>query len=88
MNVQELIEKSTTLFSIIYEDEKGLKKAKVCKTEIGVEIEKKKIMLKGFKIIEIKKINCKGEDFEKKVEDEVRKNENLDELKKEVKDMR
>ena len=45
-------------------------------------------MLKGFKIIEIKKINCKGEDFEKKVEDEVRKNENLDELKKEVKDMR
>ena len=79
MQVKELIEKSTKLFSVKYYDKNHILRAKVSTTEIGMRLERKKLELEGFEIVEEKLINCKGEDFEEKVE-----NENLDEIKKEI----
>jgi hypothetical protein len=39
---------------------------------------------KVFKIVEEKKINCKSENFEENVENEIRKNQDLTEIRKEV----
>jgi hypothetical protein len=84
MNVQELIKNSTTLFTVKYYDKGGILRAKVSKTKIGNDLERKKLELKGFEIVEDKEISCKSSDFEDKVYDETRKKQNLDEIKKEI----
>jgi hypothetical protein len=84
MQVKDLIDKSTKLFFVKYYDKEGILRAKVSTTKIGLFLKRKELELQGFKILEENEINCKGEDFEQKVENEVRKNENLTELKQEV----
>jgi hypothetical protein len=86
MNAQDLIKKSTTLFSVKYYDKDGILHAKVSKTKLGNDLMRKKLELEGFRIVEEKEINCKSSDFEEKVENEVRNcdKKKLEELKKEV----
>jgi hypothetical protein len=84
MQIKDVIEKGTKLYSIKYYDKDNILRAKVSTTKIGLSLKRKELELQGFKISEEKEINCKGEDFEQKVENEVRKNENLTELKQEV----
>jgi hypothetical protein len=84
MQIKDVIEKGTKLYSIKYYDKDNILRAKVSTTKIGLSLKRKELELQTFKILEENEINCKGEDFEQKVVNEVRKNENLTELKQEV----
>ena len=84
MQVKDVIEKGTRLFSVKYYDKDNILRAKVSTTKIGLSLKRKELELQGFKISDENEINCKGEDFEEKIAKQIEKKENLDEIKKEV----
>lgn len=84
MKIQELIDSSTKLYTTKYYDKEGILRAKVAKTRIGNELNRKKLVYGGFKIVESNEINCKSSNFEEKIEEEIKKDSDLEELKKEV----